>query len=215
VNILTAVLRWLGPALVLIAVVLGVRIVYEINTETRLHKRVGVVPLPLDRAGAWTDTTFRLFQPGMHILYLTSVNAFSQPYEDIDFEAERQLFSGAFEAVITSPGGETFLEKRYDGSTVSHPRPYNTEWTVLEELQVADPFQGEWTIRARVVEADTMFGGIRSELLIFPPQKYEIGWFLFEKSVELALVGLLFFVGMVAVGAGALLRRRARRRSEP
>ncbi len=204
-NRFIVVLRWVGTVFVLFAVVQGGRILFTLITETRLHKRVGVMPVSLSAASDWSEAAFRLHRPGVHTLYLTTVNAFTD-----SIGTKQPQYRGVFDVALLTPHGESFLNKRYSGASLPLLRPHNMEWTVLEELPIDNPFDSEWTIRVRVVEPDTAFAATRSQILIFPPQKFEIGWFIFEKSVELAVMSLLFFLGMGAVGAGALLRRRQR-----
>jgi hypothetical protein len=197
--------------ILMLAGIIGAGVTYrDMATENLLHAKTGIVTLKLSDTSDWKTEKFSLYQSGNHLLVLTTVNNFSMPYIADTLPEPSGRFHGKIEVRISQPSGAMLLNKVYSGNTLSLNVPYNMSWSVLDTLHIGEPFEGTWSIKARVGSADTAFSRTTSEVFIFPPQKYDIGWYLYDKTFQLMGFALLILIGFILLFVSGFLKKRVK-----
>jgi hypothetical protein len=191
--------------------IIGAGITYRVMaTENLLHAKTGIITLNLSDTSDWKSEKFSLYQTGNYLLVLTTVNNFSAPYIGDSTEPLSPHYSGQLDVEVVHPSGATLLSKHFAGHSFSLNVPYNMSWAVLDTLHITEPFDGTWGIKAHVAVADTAFTRTTSQLFIFPPQKYDIGWYLYGKTFQLVGFALLILVGFILLFVTGYLKKRAK-----
>jgi hypothetical protein len=181
----------------------------DMKTQNILHARTGIIQLNLGKQSEWDKETFAFYQPGDHVLYLTTVDAFSKPHGT---ELKRDVsYNGTIEVIINTPSGGEYLHQHITSDSTHLIKPNNLERMVLDTLHISEPFSGIWSISSRVVKPDTNFSKTLSEIFVMPPQKYDIGWYLYNQTFKLVGWGLLMLVGFGIIVLGGYLRRHSAR----
>lgn len=178
----------------------------DMSTENLLHARSPAITLHLDRRSDAATSRFNLYRPGPHLLYLTTVNNFGSPGIE-----EGPIFSGTLEVSLrNSRDGAISILKR-TGAEMNLRKPSNMEWTTLDTVDVGATEGIIWTITASVIEPDSAFAGTTSEVFLFPPQTYDIGWYMFGKTIQLVATGSLILIGfLIFFFSGLKLRKKAK-----
>ena len=206
-------LQWLGSLLVAGAITYGVYTYVSMMGEDRLHALLAVIDLNLSQQSDWKEARFVVLRDGEHGLHLSTLNPFGKPFHESEDDEDPLplFFGGVMELQLLRPDGIVLFSGRFDSTDIRHAWPRNLEWTELGRIDLAAPSGGEWRLRTRVVEPDSRFDRTTSQVLIMPPQVVDIGWFLFGKTIELVVSGILALFGLTLLLAGVLLKRRARR----
>lgn len=194
--------------------IVGAGLTYrDMATENLLHAKTGIITLKLSDTSDWKSEKFSLYQPGKYLLVLTTVNNFSKPYLTDTLEQLSPRYTGNLDVEVVQPSGALLLSKQFTRNSLSLNVPYNMSWTVLDTLQIDEPFDGTWSIKGRVATADTSFARTTSQLFLFPPQKYDIGWYLYGKTFQLVGFALMILVGFITLFISGRFRKRLLQKS--
>jgi hypothetical protein len=153
-------------------------------------KRLGDPDVSLDLSRASSGS--RLFLPwrgGWHDLAVSSVNH-TPPFGPV--------FQGRVEITLDDGSEDDVIEWSFDGSN-AHARPSNMTWTLLDSVRVDRSFINRSTLSARVIESDSSFAGVRTNVHLRRRQ-YDPGMGGMVNYIMLA-PGILFLV--IALGIGA------------
>jgi hypothetical protein len=154
--------------------------------------RVGEPVLQIDFGTTtdWLTVPFRIWGKGNYRLLLSTVNH--------DLQRVGSPLSSEFEVAIESPDARVFSQVYRAGST-AHVIANNYAITQLATLELDDSPMRRWTLRARVLQADAAYRGVRSDLK-FWKDRYEpgMGGLMNYVMIIPAAVFLLFAFGFAA-----------------
>ncbi len=158
-------------------------------------KRIGDpdVRLELSRPSSGARR-FLPWRGGWHDLAVSSVNH-APPFG--------QVFQGKVEITLSDGSGNNVIERSFDSSD-AHARPSNMTWTALDSVSIDRSLLERMTLSARVIEADTQFAGVRTNVHLRRRQ-YDPGMGGMVNYIML-LPGILFLV--IALGLGANMSGR-------
>jgi hypothetical protein len=177
----------------------------HLRHEGRLHA-YKTIELDLTKTSEWIGVRLDPGRSGQWRISLTTVNAFSRP------EGEPQgPYAGAIEIVLIDAQEVIRFRKSLDGPSGGHVRPDNMHWTELARIDLNEG--DKWTLRARVVRADSSFNRTVSAIRAYPPQVHDMGWYSFGQTVKIVLFSVGFFVGLAMATVPGIARRRAAQRT--
>jgi hypothetical protein len=210
----------IGILLMICSLAWGLVVYFNLSSEQRKQAPQGVIELDLTQLSDWKTATFNQYRQGEHTLYLTTVNSFSRPYAPNGTSyIEIVSYVGSIEVILQDPSGEIYFQKHLRAGCTHHIRPENMQWTALGKISLSTVRRGDWKIRARVLEADPRFVGTHSEIRLYPPQIYDIGWYAFGEWLEILGMGVLASVCASSELAndcdGSEVRLRRKRSSLP
>jgi hypothetical protein len=132
-------------------VVLGVR------RDTRAGE--ATIPLSLGEMSDWRTASFRVWNDGRYMLFVSTVN--------FDRQRVGSKFRGEVHVVVRRPNGRTFFDQRFGPGTMDHAMPYNYGDTKLANMPIESARIRPWTLAVRVTQADPQFAGVRSEVKLW------------------------------------------------
>lgn len=181
--------------------VLGVAIATPVALGVRRDTRAGEVTIPvsLGEASALQTQSFRVWTAGAYNLFISTVN--------FDQARVGSKFTGEVRVIVSRPGGETLLDRRFGPGTFEHSMPYNYGDTKLATIPLHAARIRSWTVSVEVTRADPSFTGVRSEIKLWR-ERTDLG--MGGMITYVLIFPAIVFLLLAVVLSGVLLRRGRR-----
>ena len=186
---------------------IGAALLYtDMREQRHLHDRVAGITFSLGSNSDWQRQSLSIIDSGYYSLYLATTSRSSSP---VSIHGAG-LYHGTFEAQILDSSNIVLWQRGFGGREVTIVPPPNTVWTYLDSVQLH--LRGEETclLLIRVNGADTSFSRTSSELIIMPPQAFDIGVYIYGQALKLLGMGLLVLTGFFVMIFGGYLQQRRR-----
>jgi hypothetical protein len=184
---------------------IGAVVLYmDMREQRHLHDSVAGITFSLGKAADWQQQSFSIIDSGYYTLYLATSSRNPAP---VSLHGAG-LYHGTFEAQILDSSKNMLWQRAFGGPEVAIVPPPNTVWTYLDSAQLHLRGEESCILRIRVTGADTAFSKTSSELIIMPPQAFDIGVYIYGQALKLLGMGVLVLAGFFVMILGGYLQKR-------
>jgi hypothetical protein len=199
---------FLAGIFAMIGGMIGAGMIYrEIRLQRHLHDRLCGIKLKLSEPSNLQNEEFSVYENGTYTLYLSTINPMTTQSAIDTVGKKMLLYRGIFEIRISDPSGRRVYAKQLNGDTFSRAPEYDqtsersstVTWTELDTVSLERQAEGHFSLAASVLTADNNFSHTLSEVVLMPPQGYDLGEYIQRQSMKLLGMGVLMISGFCAI----------------